>query len=184
MNRIVAAAALAVALGAGSTQATPAQDELAAGLIAEFYDLGTATEDFPVLAADRKPAVRRIDKHVNYESTTERFAGTELSDYFYVRWTGLVRVPKDGKYTFFTESDDGSRLWIDDKQIVDNGGLHAMEEKSGEMTLKAGDYAIRIDVFDNAGPAGCKVSWEADGMAKEIIPEKAFFHKKDKELDK
>lgn len=178
MKQACMALALMAGLGAGL------QEEKVPGLIAEFYDIGEGIEDFPTVDAERKPTLRRLDKQVNYESTAEAFAGTTLTDHFYARWTGFLRVPRDGKYTLFTESDDGSRLWIDDKQVVDNGGLHAMEEKSGEIELKAGDLAIKIDVFENEGEAGCKVSWEADGLPKEVIPEKAFLHKKDKDLDK
>lgn len=160
------------------------QDDLKPGLIVEFYDMEKALEDFPVLDAEKKPAVRRIDPQVNYDSTADEFGKSGLSEHFYARWTGLLRVPKDGKYTFYTESDDGSRLWVNDKLVVENGGLHAMEEKSGEMELKAGDLPLKIDLFENEGDVGCKVSWETEGMPKEIIPEKVLFHRKDKELDK
>jgi len=107
-----------------------------------------------------------------------------MSDHFYVRWTGVLRVPKDGKYTFYTESDDGSRLWIGDKKVVDNGGLHGMEEKSGEIELKAGDVALKVDVFENEGGVGMKMFWEGAGISKQIIPAAALFHKKDETLDK
>jgi hypothetical protein len=164
--------------------AAPAQDELKPGLIGEYYALEGEVQDFPTIAADKKPAVRRIDKQVNWDATADKFAGTDLSDHFYARWTGLIRIPKDGKFTFFTESDDGSRLWIGGKLVVDNGGLHPMEEKSNDVELKAGDTEIKIDLFENDGEVGIKLSWEAAGMAKEIVPDKALFHRKDKDLDK
>lgn len=160
------------------------QDDLKLGLIVEFFDMEKAIEDFPVLDPEKKPVLRRIDPQVNYDSTAEEFGKSGLSEHFYARWSGLLRVPKDAKYTFYTESDDGSRLWVNDKLVVENGGLHGMEEKSGELELKAGDHPLKIDLFENEGDAGCKVSWEAEGMPKEIIPEKALFHRKDKELDK
>jgi hypothetical protein len=160
------------------------QDEIRPGLIVEFFDMGKPLEDFPVLDPERKPALRRIDPQVNHDSTAEEFAKSGLTDHFYARWQGLLRVPKDAKYTFYTESDDGSRLWVDDKLVVENGGLHGMEEKSGEIDLKAGDHPLKIDLFENEGDAGLRVSWEAEGMPKDLIPEKALFHRKDKDLDK
>jgi len=169
---------------AGADLAAAGQDDLRGGLLAEYFNIDEEIQDFPALAPDRKPEVRRIEKQVNYESTDGKFAETDMADCFYVRWKGVVRVPKDGKYVFYTESDDGSRLWINGKQVVDNPGCHAMEEKSGEVELKAGDHEIKIDLFENMGGAGIKVSWETEGLAKEIIPEKALFHPKDKELDK
>ena len=161
-----------------------AAEEMKPGLIAEFFNIGKAMEEFPVIPAERKPDLRRIDRKINFEHTTEAFPGTPMSDHFYVRWTGKVRIPRDGKYTFFTESDDGSRLWIDGKVIVDNGGLHAMEEKSGELDLKAGDHEIKLELFENDGEVGCKLSWESANLAKEILTEAVLSHKKDKDLDK
>jgi hypothetical protein len=60
------------------------------------------------------------------QHTAETFPGTQMSDHFYVRWTGKVRIPRDGKYTFFTESDDGSRLWIDKLPLSGSFGCQAV----------------------------------------------------------
>ena len=66
-------------------------------------------EDFPPIPAGRKPDVERVDKQINFASTVEAFPCTKLVDNFYVNWTGVIRIPKDGNYTFYLESDDGSR---------------------------------------------------------------------------
>src|SRR5687768_17787765 len=134
----------------------PAAD-LRPGLLGEFFDLQGEVEDFPSLTADKKPALRRIDSLINFDSTEAAFGGTALTDKFFVRWTGVVRVAIEGKYTFYTESDDGSRFYVGDMKVVDNGGLHAMEEKSGEIELKPGDHPIRLELFDNEGEAGCRL---------------------------
>jgi hypothetical protein len=153
-------------------------EELEPGLLGEYFGLSEEVSDFPTIAADKKPSVKKIDKTINVESTEEGFNGTNLTDQFYIRWTGTLKVAKDGKYRFYTESDDGSRLFIDGKQVVDNGGQHAMEEKSGDVELKAGDHEIKLEFFENGGGAGCKLSWETDGVGKQIIPETALMHKK------
>jgi len=160
------------------------QDELKPGLIGEYFSFSQAIEEFPTVAVEKTPHLRRIDKEIAFESTEAKFAGTDFEDQFFVRWTGVIRIPADGKYTFYAESDDGSRVFIESKLVVDNGGLHGMEEKSGEIDLKAGDHEIRVEFFENSGGAGCKLSWEAKGIEKKIMPATAFFHKKDKELDK
>lgn len=156
---------------------TFAGEELEPGLKAEFFDMGDALEDFPDVK-DKKATVTKIDKTVNQDSIDDKWPGTELEHHFYARWTGVIKIEKDGKYKFYTNSDDGSRLYIDGKQVVDNGGLHGMEEKDGEVELKAGNHDIKIDFFENEGGHGCIASWEAAGGAKEVIPEKVLFHKK------
>jgi len=168
---------------AASDAGVPRQDDVKPGLVGEYFQLSDAIEDFPSVA-DKKPGLRRVDKQINWDSTDEEFAGSKMSDHFYVRWTGILRVPKDGKYVLYTESDDGSRLWVGDKKVVDNGGLHGMEEKSGEIELKAGDVALKVDFFENEGGAGMKMCWEGPDISKQAIPAAAFFHKKDEELDK
>jgi len=67
-------------------------------------------------------------------------------------------------------------LFIDGKQVVDNGGLHPMEEKSGQVDLKAGDHALKLEFFENEGDAGCKFSWQPPGQDKEIVPGAVLSH--------
>ena len=184
MKGMVTALVALAAFAPGALSQESPHEELKPGLVAEFFNIGKPMEEFPTVAAERKPDLRRIDARINFEQTADTFAGTTMSDHFYVRWTGRIRIPRDAKVTFFTESDDGSRLWIDGKVVVDNGGVHPMEEKSGEIDLKAGDHEIKVELFENDGEVGCKLSWESSGTAKEILPDSVLLHKKDKDLDK
>jgi len=155
--------------------------EPAPGLVGEYFALDSSVEDFPKIAADKKPTLKRVDKMVNFRSTGPTFPGTKLDNHFAIRWTGTIKIPQDGKYTFFLESDDGSRLLIDGKTVVDNGGLHDMQEQSGSVELKAGEREIRIDYFENEndGGAGCVLYWKAKDVAREVVPATALFHKAD-----
>ena len=154
-----------------------AGDEPEPGLVCDFFNVGQELSDFPDLK-DQKATKTWMDKEVNVDAGDGAWPNTELPDYFYVRWTGVIRAEKDGKHKFYTESDDGSRLFIDGKQVVDNGGLHAAEEKSGEAELNAGDHELKLEFFENTGGASCKFSWEAPGGLKETVPAKVLFHKK------
>lgn len=154
----------------------PGKDGLQPGLWGEYYDFNGGA--FPKPPADRKPVVKTVDRTVNYEQTPDNFVGTQLSDNFFARWTGKITVPKDGKYTFYTESDDGSRLLIDGNAVVNNGGPHGMTEVSGEVDLTAGAHDIVIEYFEIGGDAGMKASWSGPGVDKEIIPERVLSHDK------
>src|SRR5258705_10674634 len=153
-----------------------AAEKMEPGLLGEYYALDDSLEDFPSIGADKKPTLKRVDRTINVESTTEAWPGTQLVDHFYIRWTGQVSIPKDGTYTFFLESDDGSRLFIDGKQVVDNGGLHAAEEKSGEVELKAGDHPLKVEYFENEVDPECKFAWQPPGQDKEIVPSTVLSH--------
>jgi len=151
-----------------------AGDNTQPGLWAEFFAFDSALEDFPAIPADKKPAVQRLDKTIDVDAGDDAWPGTQLSTHFYIRWTGKLHIPQDGKYTFFLNSDDGSRLFIEGKQVVDNGGLHAAQEKSGEVDLKAGDHDLKLEFFQNEGEAVCKFSWQPPGKDKEIVPAAAL----------
>lgn len=167
-TRLLLASALAI-------NSILAADTLQPGLLGRYYQFGLMS-DFPNLKANRKPDLERVDKQINFASTLEAFAGTKLRDNFYVVWTGVLRIPTGGKYTFLLESDDGSRMFIDGKQIVDNGGTHDMVETSGVAELKAGDHEIKVEFFDEEEDAGCVLSWQAEGKAKEVVPATLLFH--------
>jgi hypothetical protein len=160
-----------------ATWTAVAADSLPPGLVGKGYQMASSLEDFPAIPADRKPDAERVDKQINFASTLEAFPGTRLLDNFYVFWSGIIRIPKDGAYTFYLESDDGSRLFIDGKQVVDHGGTHEMTEMSGKIELKAGDHEIKVEFFDAEEDAGCILSWETTGRPKELVPAAAFFHK-------
>jgi S1-C subfamily serine protease len=98
-------------------------------------------------------------------------------EFFGLRFSGLVEVPADGLYTFYTRSDDGSRLYIDDKLVVDNDGLHPAAESAGLMRLKAGLHPIVVTFFEATGDELLDVAWEGPGVKKQQIPPAAYFHR-------
>lgn len=145
-------------------------------MLGEYYSFDNALEDFPTIDADKKPTLQRVDPTIDVDAGTEAWPGTQLEEHFYIRWTGKIRIPQDREYSFFLASDDGSRLFIDGHQVVDNGGLHAAEEKSGEVELKSGDHDLKIEFFQNEGEAVCKFAWQSPDKYKEIVPASALSH--------
>jgi PA14 domain. len=89
---------------------------------------------------------------------------------------GMIKVPYDAIYTFYTTSDDGSQLFIDDKLIVDNDGLHGPIEKSGQAPLAKGFHKIRVTFFERTGGDELKVEWESARMKKQEIPSGVLSH--------
>ena len=156
--------------------AAAAEKTLQPGLTGRYYQMTNSLEDFPAIPAGKKPEVERVDKQINFASTLEAFPGTKLVDNFYVVWTGKIRIPADGAYTFVLESDDGSRLFIDGAQVVDNNGLHEMQESPGKVELKAGDHVIKVEFFDAEEDAGCILSWKSAKIEKQVVPEGVLFH--------
>lgn len=90
-------------------------------------------------------------------------------DGFALRFTGTVTAPKSGKYTFFIASDDGSRIYLNDKLLINHDGLHGMSEKSATIKLNAGPHKIVVTYFDNGGGDGLRVQWQGPRMQKQKI---------------
>ncbi len=97
-------------------------------------------------------------------------------DRFAFDYSGYIKIDKDGFYTFFTNSDDGSKLFIDDEEVVNNDGDHGDVEKSGKTALKKGFHKIRVMYFDSGGGNSLKVSYLAEGGDKKEIPAGILYH--------
>ena len=96
-------------------------------------------------------------------------ADSNIPEYTSVEWRGFFVPPTTDTYTFYTNSDDASYLWIGDvavsgfttvNALVNNGGLHGLEEASGSIELIEGTYyPIRIQCGNNEVSGACLVSW-------------------------
>jgi len=162
------------------------REELRPGLVGEYYTVSKPMTDFPDLGKQR-PTLRRLDRHVNFGvdlGAGGGFSDTGLSDFFYARWTGVLRVVEPGPYTFYLQSDDGARLYVGGKLVVDNGGAHVWRERMGTKDLKPGDHDIKVEFFENDGTAGCVLSWNPPGGGRQPIPASHFYHKWDPEFDR
>lgn len=100
----------------------------------------------------------------------------QQNDLFALTFGGFVEVPTTGTYTFYTTSDDGSRLWIGDQLIVDNDGAHGPVEKSGTIDLEAGLHAITVQFFERGGGEVLTVKYAGPGISKQTIPATAYSH--------
>lgn len=87
-----------------------------------------------------------------------------------LRFRGVLTVPREGDHTFWTESRDGSQLFIDGRKVVDNDSVHDPTEQEGKIRLTAGDHGIVVTYFHHAKPPALKVSWSGPGFEKQTIP--------------
>ena len=97
------------------------------------------------------------------------------SESFSFYFSGFINVPSDGQYTFYTTSDDGSNLNIDNVPVVNNDGLHGAIEKSGTIGLKAGKHAISVGFFQQSSGSVLTVSYSGPGVSKQAVPASALY---------
>jgi alpha-L-fucosidase len=98
------------------------------------------------------------------------------TDKFAFEFDGYIKIEKTAVYTFLTESDDGSKLFIDGDEVVNNDGDHGNQERSGKAALKKGFHKIKVLYYDSGGGNSLKVSMQAENGVKTEIPPSLLFH--------
>lgn len=99
------------------------------------------------------------------------------ADFYGLEFNGLIDIPVDGIYTFYSSSDDGSQLFLNESLLVDNDGVHGMGFKNGKAALAKGKHVIRVIFFDNRYGEGLVVEMEGPEMKRQQIPDSLLFRK-------
>ncbi len=86
-----------------------------------------------------------------------------------VVFDGFIQIAADGEYTFVLASDDGSKLSIDGKPVVDNDGSHGTVAANGGITLTPGKHAIRVEWFNGSGGAWLGAYFQGPGVPRQFI---------------
>jgi hypothetical protein len=146
------------ATGGGLLQATLSPG--AGGLLGAYYD----NRDFTALY------MQRNDPLINFNwAGNAPDPGMGVNDYS-IRWTGWVVPDFSETYTFYTVSDDGVRLWVDNQLVVDQWIDQSATEWSGSITLSAGQAVpIQMEFYEKGGNAVARLLWESASVVKGTI---------------
>lgn len=137
-----------------------------AGLAVDYYypsKTNVARETLDAMQPESSGVVPGISLSIPQITKRDRFA---------LRYSGYLAVPATGQYTFAITSDDGSRIYLDDRLLINHDGLHGMSEKRATVQLAAGSHPFLVTYFDNGGGDGLRVQWQGPGFSKQdIAPE-------------
>ncbi len=89
---------------------------------------------------------------------------------FAIVLSGYLTTDRADSCTFFLSSDDGSRLLIDGRVVVDNDGLHPMTEAGGAMALVGGRHTFEVQFFQRTGVAGLGLMIQRAHGVKQWLP--------------
>ncbi|NRR29680.1 putative baseplate assembly protein [Oxalobacteraceae bacterium] len=139
----------------------PSGEASGTGLFAEYYlGIGFNTRAF-----------WRTDATVNFNWAANTPDARLSADFFSVRWTGWLQAPAAGDLTLIVGADDGVRVWFDGNLVVDSWTFAAPEHVVNLHGLQAGrKYDLRIDYFEYQGAAAIKLEWQANGLARQVVP--------------
>lgn len=117
-------------------------------------------------------AVLRRDPTVNFAWTESASPVSGISPGTYsIRWGGQVQAQYNQTYTFHVLADDGVRLWVDGRLLVDQWRAQSPTEYSGTIALSAGTrYHIELEYYQILGGARIALQWSSPSTAKQVIP--------------
>jgi hypothetical protein len=122
---------------------------LPSGLKGEVYNLKKNASKLPNFK-HLKPVgvIYTSSLNIPPREFTSGFPGvTDRFEWFAIDYSGRFWIQKPGTYTFHLISDDGSKLYIDDTEVIDNDGSHVAVARDGDITLSGGIHSIRVSYF-------------------------------------
>ncbi len=136
------------------------------GLFGQYYDNADLTGF----------TFNRVDSTVNFSWGSGAPDPSLGADTFSVRWTGQVIPQYSETYTFYTQSDDGVRLWVNGQQLINNWTNHTSTEDNATIALTANfRYMIKLEYYDNTFSAVARLSWSSPSQPKQVIPQERLF---------
>ena len=123
---------------------------------------------------DRRP--NDIAPHKTGTVSTVTLAPADTAEMFGMRYTGYIRVPRTGVYTFTALSDDGAGLWFGDRNVFWSlGQSPKTTETWGQIALRAGLHPITVTFFQAYGPRALELYIEGPGVRRQQIPASMLF---------
>ena len=119
----------------------------------------------------RLPDFSRLSPAASGTSHELTIDGLQLprEDNVAVAFEGYLQIATAGAYTFALASDDGSKLYIDGKQVVDNDGDHGVIMANGGIDLQSGKHAIRVEWFNGGGGAWLGAYFQGPDIPRQFI---------------
>ncbi|MDP7034886.1 MAG: protein kinase [Planctomycetota bacterium] len=102
----------------------------------------------------------RLDPRIEFNWNEDRPSPKLPADRFSIRWNGHLLIPKSGTYEFQTRSDDGVRLYLNNKRVIDHWDQHGPEKDSYRIHLEQGLVPIQLEYFEQGGGATISLQWK------------------------
>lgn len=136
----------------------------------EYFNSGKEKDEWKELPnfAEMTPATSKIVKKIGFKKKNER-------NKFAQSYQGYINIEKTGMYHFYLNSDDGSKLYINDKVVVDNDGRHGMDDTVvGGVGLEKGLHKFRLDYMEWEFDEALILNWSGPGIKKQQVPAKVL----------
>jgi subtilisin len=147
---------------------TSVTDGKPTGLTARYFDNTTLSG---------QPTLQRTDAIINFDWAGARPDAPMPADRFSARWSGRLAAPSSEAYTFHLYSDDGARLWVNNRLVIDRWKApFEPQTSSAPIELKIGEKVdIRLEYYDVGGNALIQLLWSSASTPRQIIPRRHLY---------
>lgn len=145
------------------------------GLQLGYYEIDEMTFSLPDFES-MDPYLVETTSDLSYPSSSGIFINSGRSELVAALFEGYFWAESDGEYSFWTESNDGSRLYIGEQMVVDNDGIHGMLKRGGSIPLRAGWHKLKIEFFEYSENAGIYVTVSNPGSPAQALSGSLIAH--------
>lgn len=137
---------------------------------------------------EKEVELKRVDPNINFNWVRNTPGKPIREDDFTAIWSGFIEPDFSEEYLFEAEADDGIRLWIDGRLVIDkwkkaaetaDGNVMTSDAGSslqGKIALTAGKrYPIKVEYFETIQNASVRLFWSSPGLEKQIVPQSRLF---------
>ena len=116
----------------------------------------------------------KTDPTINFDWGSGSPSPTLANNKFSARWTGNLTFPVGGQWSLSTVSDDGVRLFVDDKLVINDWTVHPPKKNTFTGSFESNrSYKIKVEYYNNYVGASMKLLWSRSGLSEQIIPSSA-----------
>jgi beta-glucosidase len=124
---------------------------------------GLRGEYFDNIRLTGPPRQVRVDRQVDFSWTLGAPAPGIPLDWYSIRWTGRLRVPAGRPRRIGLQADDGYRLFVDDRLVIDNWMKKSFGTRLADLSLEPGsEHDLRLEYFETRGNARVRLVWDGD----------------------
>jgi Ca2+-binding RTX toxin-like protein len=140
------------------------------GFRVEYFKLSSAVTSVNSVNWSATPNYVTTDGYANWDKGTGAIYSGGAKDNVAIRMKGDFYVATAGTYTFYDTSDDGSRVYIDGVEVINNDGVHdASATATANVTLSAGTHQIEVKYFEASGGANLKLEWSGSSFSRKVF---------------
>ena len=122
---------------------------------------GLNAEYFNNMELNGTPKYKQIDKEINFDWNQSGPTNGVGNLKYSVRWTGYLKAPASGEIALNIMTDDGARLWIDNKLVFEDWSHHAAKVRTVKINMEEGKlYKIKMEYYQDEGSATAILGWK------------------------